>query len=73
MEVPLDQRLLTMRSILVNFLSGFCYLGEGGGKKFMLNTHQKKEKILRTKDGLEREGISGITSMKRHFNVDVCV
>ena len=49
MEVPLDQRLLTTSSILVNFLYGVCFLGEGGGKKFMHNTHQKKEKRKKKK------------------------
>ena len=44
MEVPLDQRLLTTSSILVNFLYGVCFLGEGGGKKFMHNTHQKEKR-----------------------------
>ena len=49
MEVPLDQRLLTTSSILVNFLYGVCFLGEGGGKKFMHNTRQKKEKRKKKK------------------------
>ena len=49
MEVPLDQRLLTTSSILVNFLYGVCFLGEGGGKKFMHNTHKKKEKRKKKK------------------------
>ena len=52
MEVPLDQRILNMRSILVNFLYGVCFLGEGGGKKFMHNTHKKKKKKRKKKKQL---------------------